>query len=392
MSTRLLFEGPDIEGVLARVRDEHGAQARIVQADKVRSGGIAGFFVRERYAVTVEVGDAVEPIGAPDEAPAAPTAPSPAARTEPSPDPAARPVDAPGTLLELAAAMDAAEAADAQVVLSTAGIRRAAQPALSTTTPQFAAVLAGMARTTGPAAPFVPATPASVQACAAPGAGELARRLLALGVPPQIVSRVEDGAGADLHARLVRALAALPQDPAARLQGGDVLMIAGAGAAAYDVAGAVSRRLRLDPTRVLLAAASALGTGVNPARRLSGPSEARRRAAKLQRCDVPTVVAVDAPCDGESGEWAREVADALGARTVWALVDATSKPADLSDHLTSMGRLDGLAVRATGASRDPASALRPALDLGLPTVWLEGRPGSPSAWASLLVERLGESR
>jgi len=53
--TRLLFEGPDVATVLARVRAEHGTGARIVAADKVRSGGFAGFFAKERYEVTVEV-------------------------------------------------------------------------------------------------------------------------------------------------------------------------------------------------------------------------------------------------------------------------------------------------------------------------------------------------
>jgi len=55
MPTRLLVEGPSIEDVLARVRAEHGESARIVQADKVRTGGIGGFFAKERYEVQVEV-------------------------------------------------------------------------------------------------------------------------------------------------------------------------------------------------------------------------------------------------------------------------------------------------------------------------------------------------
>ncbi len=60
MSTRLLLEGPDIGTLLARVRDEHGGAARIVSADKVRTGGIAGFFARQRYELTLEVIDGAE--------------------------------------------------------------------------------------------------------------------------------------------------------------------------------------------------------------------------------------------------------------------------------------------------------------------------------------------
>ena len=55
MSTRLLLEGPTIEGLLAQVRAEHGDGARIVQADKVRTGGFAGFFAKERFELAVEV-------------------------------------------------------------------------------------------------------------------------------------------------------------------------------------------------------------------------------------------------------------------------------------------------------------------------------------------------
>jgi len=58
--------------------------------------------------------------------------------------------------------------------------------------------------------------------------------------------------------------------------------------------------------------------------------------------------------------------------------------------LGALGRLDGLVVRGTAASRDPASVLQPALDLALPTVLVDGRPGDAEAWAALLIARIGE--
>ena len=57
MLTQLQLEGPELEPLLVRVRSELGSSARIVQAEKVRSGGVAGFFARERYELTVEVDD-----------------------------------------------------------------------------------------------------------------------------------------------------------------------------------------------------------------------------------------------------------------------------------------------------------------------------------------------
>jgi hypothetical protein len=57
MPTRLLVEGADIESVLAQLREDHGPDARIVQAELVRIGGVGGFFAKRRYEVTVEVDD-----------------------------------------------------------------------------------------------------------------------------------------------------------------------------------------------------------------------------------------------------------------------------------------------------------------------------------------------
>ncbi|MEV1289856.1 hypothetical protein [Micromonospora sp. NPDC049679] len=53
----MLLEGPEIEPLLAQVRDEYGASARIVNAEKVRSGGVGGFFAREHFELSVEVPD-----------------------------------------------------------------------------------------------------------------------------------------------------------------------------------------------------------------------------------------------------------------------------------------------------------------------------------------------
>ncbi len=42
---------------MLRVREEMGPDATIVRAERVRTGGIAGFFAREHYELTVEVPD-----------------------------------------------------------------------------------------------------------------------------------------------------------------------------------------------------------------------------------------------------------------------------------------------------------------------------------------------
>lgn len=66
------FTGRELTALLEQVREELGAEATIVEANKVRTGGIAGFFANERFEViatpsddqTIELGlqlDLVEP-------------------------------------------------------------------------------------------------------------------------------------------------------------------------------------------------------------------------------------------------------------------------------------------------------------------------------------------
>ncbi|MFN8074643.1 MAG: hypothetical protein U0Q15_04370 [Kineosporiaceae bacterium] len=57
MATNLLLEGDDLEALLARAAQEGGPTARIVRAEKVRRGGVLGFFAREGFEVAVEIPD-----------------------------------------------------------------------------------------------------------------------------------------------------------------------------------------------------------------------------------------------------------------------------------------------------------------------------------------------
>ena len=51
----LLLEGDDLEALLLRAHREGGTNARIVRAEKVRRGGILGFFAKEGFEVAVEI-------------------------------------------------------------------------------------------------------------------------------------------------------------------------------------------------------------------------------------------------------------------------------------------------------------------------------------------------
>ena len=58
MPQHLLLEGPDLEALMVRAREEYGADCRIVRAEKIRTGGVLGFFQKERFELTIEVSDA----------------------------------------------------------------------------------------------------------------------------------------------------------------------------------------------------------------------------------------------------------------------------------------------------------------------------------------------
>lgn len=533
MPTRLLLEGSDIESLLTRVRTEHGSTARIVSADKVRSGGVAGFFAKERFEVAVEVSDAdgdpqTPGIPAPRALGAAAPAPAPRAMAQRqlpaggatafASAPAAGVADTPAaSLADLAAMADRAEqtwqstatssaepsasAARAPTPVTDARMTPAAAvkppetptPALvpfptpavarrvSTEGRDFAEMLAALTGQVAGAptlaevdqppaepesepepftpAPFVPATPApatpapetpmpqpmsapmaavldaaasgaivprapkhalepvatagptaaNVPAAqsipAAEGASEIVgglldqpaaqssvpcgrsttiEALIGLGLPEAWADQVRED---DVYRCLVDALGALPIARAPRSRAGDVVVVVGDLTPALESATALAKRMRLDPDSICVTAVGATGKAVPDDRMISGPAEALRRARHMHRDDVAHIVVVDAPMDCDSPLWAREVADSFDASAVFAVIDATRKTADLHRYLAALGRIDGIDVRNTCASADPASVL--ALDA--PHATVDGQPATAGSWAALLHGRLGAS-
>ncbi|GGK95932.1 hypothetical protein Ppa06_67780 [Planomonospora parontospora subsp. parontospora] len=441
MPKRLLLEGSDIEELLSQVRDEHGPGVSIVSADRVRTGGFAGFFARQRYELTVEVPDPAErpaaPASAPQAAPAAPAAPADPmtvllARAEEQ----ERRLSLTGSRAAPPAAAAAPQRPAAAAPSVSLNLAQAV-PAQANV-PTHAAAPAAPTVQTLPAAPAVPLVPedfvvetgtenrafadmlASLQrdgdtgatgalparAYQAPAAGPersgavvprafqppvveqerpFERALTELGLPARMARQA---VGPDMYTAVKRALADLPEAPPAPRGPGDVLVIVGETHAALHVAEKAARLLNVGPAQVLLAARSTAGTGIHNTRLLNGPRSAQQRARKIHRDDVPYVVVVDSTPEQGNGEWARAIADGLGATAVWAVVDATRKTADTARHLRTLGKVDAIAVNAVAATGDPASVL----DLDIPVSHLADRPGTAQAWAALLCERLEEKQ
>lgn len=417
MPTRLLLEGADLAELMVHVREEFGPTARIVRAERVRSGGIAGFFARERYELTIDVPDATP----------APTAGLPRRR-------GAGQVVTAGGIDALLAAADAGDAApDGTLVAPPAAASALPEqraPRVSTGEQAFASVLEQMRAMTGlppehhlevapepvaaaertfeplgvPAAPVAPAAVASSPAGAsgtasaggapggaataaatpdaatpaAPAAPGVPRAVLAeLGVPAEMLA-------GDGPVELSRLLATVPPAPPLPRDPGTVVVVAGPPADATRVADLLA--LRTGGTTVVAAGdAEPVGGG----RRLTSVTAAQRWRTEHHDPDGVTVVALGVRPGRVREESAAELLAALAPDQAWGVVDARSKRRDCTRWIAAVGArrpLDALAVGGLFDTSEPGTVL----GLGVPVAWIDGVPASRVAWAAALAEHLPE--
>ncbi len=348
MTTRLLLEGPDLGELVAHVREQFGHRARIVRAERVRTGGFAGFFAKETFEMTVDV---------PDE----PERSTQAFAHHPTLRRGATGMD---DLLEAADAADSAAGALTAPPVSSRGD-------VSTSSQEFAAVLDQVRTLVGLPAPDV-VVPAPRQAPptgavaaraaeAAPGSARLRAELVRLGVPTSLL----DPEPVTLAAVLGR----LPQPPTAPRGTGQVLAVVGEGDGPRVVARTLAVRWRLPDASVLDVDPSA---GVPPLVRGDGP---------------PRVVTVTVGTDPHDRAQAARVLAALGPDQVWAVLDARTKPADAAAWVAALGAerpVDALAVHGLLDTRAPGTVL----EIGLPVAWVDGVPASRLVWAAALGQEL----
>ncbi len=425
MPTRLLLDGPDIETVLTRVQEEHGSAARIVRAERVRSGGLAGFFAKERYEVSVEVDPTI------DEQPA---------HRDASPDLAHRAASygEPVTDDDLPPALRVAQEMD--------GILPAPEPEpvaarVSTHGTAFADVLGSITASLGPAdqvapygasreavptddnrpddnhadvdvdhadvdrrAPvvhvelldqvpdgdmFVPSPPPTIVRPTgkhAIGAAPARPAVLTL-APATLAAPARSAAPARCSATATAGASPVPYEPRwpapMRPTGppctpGAVLVLVGDARVGTRAAHDLARTMRIDPTGVLLAATSPRPDVVAESHRLSSPPEARVAAGRLMMAAQPGIVVVDHPIGADAG-WTNAVLDALGATAVWAVVDATRKAEDLARWARALLRVDALVVHNVAATDDISSVIA----LGRPLALLDAQPATGPAWHAL---------
>jgi hypothetical protein len=419
LASQLRFEGPELETLLEQVRDEVGGDARIVEANRIRKGGVGGFFAKEHFEVLVE--EPIDPVVA-------------GGRNDARPGPAR----APASILDLADQVN-----DAERQTSADGDEG---PAVSTETDDFNAMLARLTaqfeerrlfeqrgnvlappadpvvldddersddpvviddlpvidrpkavmpepapipvgpalmspspRAASPAGPPV-ATAAAPRPVPAPAASptestRIERTLERLGLPNDLVP--EHATDAGLRSALLESLSRLPVAPAPPDTPGVVVAVVGDGTAPARLARRLATDLEIDLEHIEL---STPRQGCD----LAAPAAAAERRLSWRRRPRPTIVVVSTGTSRRELAWARAILDHLEPTIVWAVADASCKPMDVGDRLARLGGVDALALVGVENTVSPASVLT----LGVPVGRLDGQVATPLSWTELLMERM----
>ena len=411
MTTRQ-FDGPTLEAALAKVRKELGADARITGAEKVRQGGIGGFFSRERVEVSVEIDDPTVPLTMP----AAASTGTPTMATA-APAPTAAEPRTPASILDLADSVSddetmavstesASFAAVLERIASEADVAVAAQTALDPN-PEFepmpapapvsAPKPAPAAKPAPAPAPMatIPSSPAAAAPARAPRPLVVPRpaalspvpahapQLEKLGLPGQLMPM---DASHGLHCALIDALADLPMAPALPAGRGTVLAVVGERSAALEIARELAVDLRVHPDEVVMCTPTRRGRSTNDAEtfELNTPEDADEHRRSWRRRFEPTIVVIDAAPVARNRGWARDMLAVLEPTSAWGVADATRKLEDIEAWTEDLGGLDAMAITNLADTVSPASILQ----LGVPVAVLDGEPASPELWADILMERL----
>ncbi|HEY0119408.1 MAG TPA: hypothetical protein VGC04_11565 [Cellulomonas sp.] len=416
MAELLLLEGEDLPELMARVRDELGPRATIVRAERVRRGGLGGFFAREHYELTVEVAEPPRPaprpaapmvlpsgadvleamLDAADRAEAGgaelasslsslPSVPSVPSVSPSPPAPPAPPVSTAGArfaqvlqgVRALAGEQEAGTPSPA--VPAAAGSAARAVPASvgAPGIPVAGARSTAAAAQASPLAAPSPAAPAgapravvvrapwpAVEGVHVPSWGQSAVGLLAAGVPSEML----DQAGS-----VAEVLERIPEPPQAPRRPGQVLVVVGPREAASTVAALLRLQWQLPAEAVVE----------------SGPEGLTSSAAivrwrmRTSLAPHPWILVVGVADDATARVLATGLVAAAQPDQVWAVVDARTKRDDAARWLEQIGgarRPDALAVQGLLDTSDPGTVL----GLGLPVAWADGMPASRVLWATVL--------
>jgi hypothetical protein len=394
LASQLRFEGGELEELLERVRTEVGPEAHIVAANRIRQGGIAGFFAREGFEVVVDLAKGNQSANTGRgmrgrRARAASTAPVTSSST---------------SVLDLVEEVNQVER---EQIIDLSEPAMSTTATVSTERSDFGTMLANLTReldeeeasmpstvTDGPISPSahyrrVTADPAGAPVAPAPAPTSTSAaavsettllpqgdaRLLALGLPMELAPST--AVTGDLRTALCQRLAQLPPPPVLPRTTGVVIAIVGIGTAPIALARRLADELDIDPDHVLLATPEAMSD-------VSHPEEAEAFRRSCRRRAEPTIVACSIGAGRAQLGWAHRILDRLEPTITWAVVDASCKAEDVGHRITLLGGVDVIAITGIADTVSPAAIL----GLGIPIGRIGSNPATPAVWADLLMERL----
>jgi len=209
--------------------------------------------------------------------------------------------------------------------------------------------------------------------------------LLSLGVPMRCV---EDYADLGSPVPLLDVVARFGTPPVRRPEPGDLIVVAGPAEDALAVASQLAAWVGLPRTAVALAGESDAIRGHG--RRVRDEAQAsalRARAEKAGRLGEPLIVALGVAPGRRGAASSAPLLAAFDADTVWAVIDATKRPATYEPSIALLAadsRIDALAAVNVSDAQAPCAML----DASLPVAWMDGLPAAGLVWAALLGERI----
>ncbi|WP_159085083.1 hypothetical protein [Planctomonas deserti] len=338
-TTRLRLEGKSIEELKTRVLEEHGPAARIVAAERITVGGLAGFFAKRHFEVSVEVG-------------------------APSTTGSRVVIDAPARAGIAALLADAEEQEAALQLGSPRGA--AAGAGAGAAGARSGAGAGGAASVPGdvgrPVAPPLLGVDDSVPSTRTPAFAELLQDL-SYNAPSPVAPEPLVSPSARVPAADTTTLLPVPV-PAPLRRPGDLVLVVGLSADAVAVAGAMA-------ASVGSASVCASGSAPGATRVDDRRGALAARAGGVERGETAFVACgwgADAPA----------ILSAVRPDQVWVAVDAGRKPEDTARWVAAVASavpIDALAAVGWEDTATPETVE----ELGLPIGWIDDRPATSRA-------------
>ena len=424
MASTQRFEGTNLETLLGEVRSVAGSDIRIVEANRLLRGGIAGFFAKERFEVVIElpdpdasaaessalateqmhllrladaasdverramrssaIGRALDPHNLPsvldawaqderesDIHPEPPITTSAGAAPKPTPTPTPMPTPTPTTFDHVLDRIAGLNTLTEPTPLAPSRYREHA--AVLGAHPSVARADVGAPRAPESAARIPPDRRRTV----------ITNQLVGLGLPKRWVDDADlAGEPIDVIARIVSHYAPRPR----RLGCDGVIAIVGDAHDAFRVAHRLAEELGLYAGDIHGALTGRRPSFLAPAQWLAGPDVALERRRTWAARGGITLVVLGAGMGREGQQWCREMLHALRPDETWAVVEASRKPEDIEAWSAKVGHIDALAVCRADESVSPAAVLA----AGIPVTRIDNRPATPTGWGLLLADRLAD--